>query len=805
MFLYRLFFLVHFKVIFVVGGLLLSPLLFFSQDVTGEIQDQFNQYRKEQFQEKLFLHTDKSFYLTGEIIWFKIYSVDGYFHQPLDLNKVAYIEIITKDKKPILQSKIALEEGFGSGSLRLPASVNSGNYLIRCYTSWMKNMGVDFFYEKIITIANPLKASSPVAPTNTAPVYDFQFFPEGGNLVNGLESKVAFHVKDMTGRGVSGKGFIINQKNDTITRFKTSLFGIGNFLFTPQKGNKYKGVLILSDNTLLSKDVATAYDKGWTMRLSGNDSIGITVSISNTSQDDNSMAILFVHTRQSKQLLQKKIFSNGKAEFIILQNSLPEGVTHFTVFNEKKQAVCERLFFKAPAKNLRLSIETDQKVYSPRRKVSVQLNAINHLRQSAAANLSVSVFLTDSLQKADEPTIVSYLYLNTDLAGKIESPDYYFTGHPQSSEAAENLMLTKGWRRFRWENVFNEDATQPNYLPEAEGHQVTGRVIDSKSKLPVANISVSLSIPGAQFQLQNAISDATGILRFNLKKIYGANEVILTGNQYPVTYQLDIVDPFSSVESPIAIPEWEFPEHWKEQLLHRSIAIQAENIYSSTQKEQFSQNQDPDTVFFYGHPYKRYFLDDFTRFLTMQEVIQEYITEVRLKKIGDRNKIELLNLPYKSFFDNEPLILLDGVPVSNTDKIIAFDPLKIKAVDVVPNKYFRGANAEDGVVSFHTFSGDLAGFPLDSSSLLVSYEGLQLQREFYSPLYENIDQQESRIPDFRNLLFWSPKLKTKDDGKTIFSFYTSDLPGTYTIVVNAITSAGLVGSEMATIRVNKNP
>src|SRR5882757_4437782 len=113
-----------------------------------------DQYRLQRLQEKVFVHTDKEFYLAGEICWYKLYVVDASFHQPLDLSKVAYLEWLDKDNKPVLQAKTGLNKGHGDGSLYLPLTVRTGNYKLRGYTSWMKNFGAEGFFEKTVTIIN---------------------------------------------------------------------------------------------------------------------------------------------------------------------------------------------------------------------------------------------------------------------------------------------------------------------------------------------------------------------------------------------------------------------------------------------------------------------------------------------------------------------------------------------------------------------------------------------------------------------------------------------------------------------------
>ncbi|HEY6901466.1 MAG TPA: hypothetical protein VI233_12515, partial [Puia sp.] len=143
------------------------------------------------------------------------------------------------------------------------------------------------------------------------------------------------------------------------------------------------------------------------------------------------------------------------------------------------------------------------------------------------------------------------------------------------------------------------------------------------------------------------------------------------------------------------------------------------------------------------------------------------------------------------FFENRPLILMDGVPVTNINNIIHFDPLKVRKLEVVARRYFLGDTIYNGILSYNTYQGDLAGFPLDSSAFIQEYEGLQAHREFYSPVYETADQQQSRIPDMRNVLYWAPDIRLNDNNRRrLISFYASDWPGRYTILLEGITAEG---------------
>ena len=155
------------------------------------------------------------------------------------------------------------------------------------------------------------------------------------------------------------------------------------------------------------------------------------------------------------------------------------------------------------------------------------------------------------------------------------------------------------------------------------------------------------------------------------------------------------------------------------------------------------------------------------------------------------------------FYHTDPLVLLDGIPIFNTDKIMEFDPLKIKKIEVMNARYFLGFMSFPGITSFSTYQNDLSGFELDPKVLVIPYDGIQATREFYSPKYDTKAAQNSRIPDFRNLLYWQPNVTMDASGKAQLQFYTSDQTGHYKVVVQGITPAGNTGSHTFTFNVGK--
>ncbi len=787
---------VYRKLFFFIGGLLAVAPVFSQAEQPDSLQQKFVQFQLNNYQEKVFVHTNKTFYLAGEIAWFKAYNIDGYLHKPSVLSSIVNIELIDNEQRPVLQARVLLHEGSGAGSLLIPTATPSGVYRLRAYTSWMKNFSPGFYFEQSLVIVNTLKEAT-VTASVPSPVYQVQFFPEGGNLVAGLPSKMAFKIVNNHGQGVAGNGVIIDAQKNTVAKFETLHAGMGNFLFTPEKDKQYRALITIGDTSVV-RDLPEVYRQGYTMQLTDAGAGKLQVTVFATTASSAASVYLLVHTRQIVKSLQGSPITGGRAVFSIDKNVLGAGISVFTIFNPERHPVCERLYFKRPAIQLKIDAKTDQAVYDTRKKVVVTVLTEDEKGPAADADLSVAVFAVDSMQPATYTDICSYLLLSSDLKGPVDNPGYYFTDNgPQTDAAADNLMLTQGWRRFRWQDALANRPPLLEYLPEKEGPVINARLTDKRTGRPATNVTAYLSVPGPGFVLTSAVANAGGELRFNTSNFYGRNEIIAqTDSRTDSTFRIDITGAYSDKFSDSPFPAFDLPEQWKSQLEYRSINMQVDNSYRLQRKEQYLLPSRIDTTMFYGRPDKQYYLDDYTRFTTMEEVMREYVTEVRVRKQADKFIYRVYNDYFKVFFDDDPMVLIDGVPVFDLGKIMALDPLRVKKMDIITSKHYLGGMTGSGIISYKTYTGDLGGYPLDPNAVVVEYDGLQREREFYAPVYETAEQSAGRLPDTRNALWWDPHVKTGSTGKTQVSFYTSDLKGQYVAVIQGLSSNGLPGSTI---------
>ncbi|QKG53796.1 hypothetical protein [Hymenobacter sp. BRD67] len=781
------------------SGWLVGPAQAQSADSLAIVGQQLARYGQQVLVEKLYVHLDRPVYTARETMWLKLYAVDGTFHKPLALSKVAYVEILNQMQQPVVQASIALHDATGQGTLELPASLPTGVYTVRAYTNWMKNFGPEFYFQAPVTIINTFAASG-AAPVAAVPAYDLQFFPEGGSLVQGLTSKVAFRLTNQAGKGLDATGLVRNSRGAIVATFRSLRFGLGSFSFTPADADvAYLAEVRLANGTVITARLPVAAAHGYVLHLeeSGPAQLRLTVA-TREAGPAASRLLLVAHSGQHVAAAQAATpDATGNTRFLLNKQDLLDGISHFTVFNSRREPVAERLYFQRPGQPLALAASSDKVQYGPQEKVSLNLT----LSDATAANVSVAVYQLDSLAAGANPAdISSFLTLTSDLKGRVENPGYYLRDSSRvGREAADNLMLTHGWSRFRWGDVLAAHAPALSYVPEINGPLVQGRVLTAAGA-PAPGIMTYLACPSHNARFYTSKSRPDGLVQFELKDFYGHHQVVLQTNyRRDSTYRLELLSPYSERYAATLPGALALSPRLEPALTQRHLQTQLQNAYFG----KLARYEVParDTTDFYGRPSEQYRLDDYTRFKVLEEVMREYIMGVRVRMHKDGFHFLVADKARQMMFHEDPLVLLDGVPQFNLNKLMAFDPLRIRKIAVMTKRYFYGPETYEGVVSFATYKGDLAGFALDPRALLEEYEGIQGHREFFAPRYETAAQQSTTLPDLRNLLYWNPEVKLTAGGGQTLTFYTSDQAGRYLVVAQGLSNDGQAGSTSFTFEV----
>jgi len=750
----------------------------------SKISQSLYKYNVNNLVEKLYVHTDRETYLAGETIWYKFYYVNGFDNKPLDMSKVAYLELVDKDNKPILKIKSSLNDGTGNGSLFIPVDINSGNYLLRAYTSWMQNSAPEFYFHKEVTIVNTFKSLGDIASQKTTEA-SLQIFPEGGYLVSSLPANVALSMKP---QDLSAKALLIQNNSDTLQSIEFQELGLASFRLTPEVNNDYQVWLVNEHGDILFKKELQIEEAGYSLAVEKYDD---QVKIKVHTNLNVPLVNLVIHHNQQISQAKTGYFKEGEIEFFIDNKDLADYLSHITIFDVTGKPVAESLYYKPGKKQLDIELTVPSLKFKPREEVKVQIGTFNEKQNAQDANLSVSVKQLFDFSKNSFTDIQQYMTISSDLAGI----DYDFTHLDE--QTIDLIMLTAGWRRFRWDNILNPDfKNEIGHQPELNGHLIKGKVLARKSQQPASYVKAYLSIPGKKAQIYGGLSDKNGIIFFEPHDFYQKNQIVVQTKNDSL-YQLSIENPFSEDYMDWQWTDFKLEEKFADQLNQRSVNVQVQNTYYGD-KFRRSVLPDIDSTAFFGKPDATYYLDDYTRFPTMEDVMREYVANVWLRKNRNGYYFLVYDEPNKDVFRNSSLVLLDGVPIFNTDKIIDYDPLNVQKIDIVKRMYLHGLLTCEGIVSLTTYDGNLKDFPLDPRTLIIDYEGLQAKREFYMPDHY---QQNSNLPDFRTLLYWQPNINS-NHGKAKFEFFTSDQYGKFLIEVQGMTDDGRFGSEKIMIDVS---
>lgn len=480
---------------------LLPPGAARAQAPADSLAPQLRRYDRQTLTEQLFVHHDRPAYAAGETMWLKVYAVDGTAHRPLAMSKVAYVELLDPSQRPVLQAKLALRGAVGQGALVLPPELATGRYVLRAYTSWMKNAGPTFYFQAPITVVNTWQLT-PAATAGPAPAAGVGLYPEGGQLVAGLPGRVGVQVTDGQGRGLPATGTVADERGTTVATFQTLKAGLGRFELTPAAGSKYVATMRLPGGQVLSQPLPAAVPQGYALQLQELNNEQLTLEVRGAAGP----LYLLTHGGQQVAAVATAVPVGGRAVFRVDGRQLRPGITHFTVFSGRRP-VAERLYFRRPtrAQALALVATTDQPAYGPRQPVALRLTA------TAPAQASLAVYRLDSLAAAAPATdIASYLLLAADLPGYIEDAGYYCRDSSATARlAADNLMLTQGWRRFRWDDVLAGSPPPPAYPPELNGYQLHARVSAPGGAARPGTLAY-LSLPGRLFWFANALSRTDG-------------------------------------------------------------------------------------------------------------------------------------------------------------------------------------------------------------------------------------------------------------------------------------------------------
>ncbi len=781
--------------------------------------------------EKIYLHTDREYYFTGETIWLKSYLTDSRSGRLIPGAENIYIHLTDENGKAAIEQTVLSVNGVVSSQIKLPDTLKSGNYLLQAFTDYLLNFGSQAFYSKNLSISKPalsLRAinSRQQIRTNSRMVADVSFLPEGGMLLEGLSNLVAFKAIDKDGFGIEATGSVKDETGIELVSFKTDYKGMGLFFMTPEPGKTYHAEINGFPSFHFRFD-SLIVDEGVKIQLVNQTSRELLVNISGNSEKYKGEPFYLVNMHRGQTVFYQSFIMEGKNHLLKFESSmLKGGINQLILLDKNLKPISARLLFSDNFNLKILETKVNRNKFLPRSQVNLIIS--ENENEQEVSNLSVAVVHEGAFSESGaSQNILSAFLINSELNGFIETPADFFTDSIMSATAKQRLlMLTNGWSSYFWNHA--PAATEPLTHKQKAGLELHGLVTEVATGQPLKNGEITLILEKDMemaFLTQN--TDSEGNFTFSGLLFNDTANIIIqaknergrqnTAIQLISSFDLpDNPEKLQSLSKELVIPPDLDLQKYNQQISLRNYQRKQQGPGSENEGDVADNNDSAD-----GH-FRIYEKADQVIEIPASETMSGNILDFLTGKVAgldiyddNVNMRGTANLGGNS----TPLFLVDGVPITtgnfsglpeevgqNTgdellsgttsaiDKIKTIPLADIEKVEILKspqNLAIFGTEGANGVIAVYTRKGKSAkGTAVARGIIEQKIAGYASHKSFYSPKYTP-ETKKAEKPDLRTTLFWEPEIVLQN-GNTEHSFFTSDQTGKYKVIVEGISESGKI-------------
>ena len=431
--------------------------------------------------EKVSLHLDNASYYLGDTIWFKAYVVTAEQNLPTTISKPLYVELLDQLGNVVERQIIQLTDGEGTGQIILNNTFFTGYYEMRAYTKWMLAFDNPSCFSRVLPVYRKrlsdeetprsiatyrMDASMKQRPKDKEKKFTVRFFPEGGQLVKGISSIVAFEATSRDKGAADVEGTVVLPSGEELAHIRSLHDGMGYFEYKPEQ--KAGVAKIDYEGSTYQFDLPEALPQGYVLRIDNRrEMLDITVARSSQAMKDT-LAVFVSSQGRPYKCMTLDFEDELNCQFRISTKELPPGVQQISLVNLKGETLCERFCYVMPRSSMLLACKTDHALYRPFEPVTCRIKVRDHLNRPVQANLSVSIRNgVESDFREYDHSIYTDLLLVSDLKGYIHQPGFYFEN--QSAERfkmLDVLLLVRGWRKYDLSRLIGKRPFLPRYLPE---------------------------------------------------------------------------------------------------------------------------------------------------------------------------------------------------------------------------------------------------------------------------------------------------------------------------------------------------
>jgi hypothetical protein len=639
---------------------------------------------------------------------------------------------------------------------------------------------------------------------------DVQFFPEGGDMINGIRTRVAFKAINSSGLGVDVKGTVTDNDNKVVAEFTSQHLGMGVFAMQPETDKTYKANVTFPNGTQSSFDLPRVLDEGINMTVDNTDPDNLNLKIASNPE----FLQKFPNTRfyilaqsggviyyAAQTALQSLVYSAS-----IPKSKFPTGIVQLSLLSADGDPLSERLVFIQHNDLLNVAMNTDRPIYSARQRVKLNL-LVKNKDIPVAGNFSLSV-INESKVPFDEnaeTTILSSLLLTSDLKGYIEKPNYYFN-HMDATRAADLdvLMLTQGYRRFSYSDIIVDKNPTIYTIPE-QGIEISG-TLRTMSGIPVANGNVHLIIPDKIFAT-DVNTDANGYFKFTKLNIPDSSQVIISAKNNVNGRNLMLMlnnDTYAPLTKNINTPD---------NVVNIDSAL---NIYLQNTKKQYGNiHVLKEVVIKAKSEEKKPSHLDYPALVGLSPEADHVISGVQLNGCNDLltclkgsalgftfdNQDFYITRDYSQGNKSTPVqVYFNGMPVE-TSYLSNINPTTVESVEIFLNNGITNIgslNNTKGILVVNSKkipTGEKISFSQlkemlpQKNILTITPFGYAKTRNFYIPKY-TVTNIRLETPDLRTTVYWNPQIITDKTGKASFEYFNSDNKGTYRALIEGLDADG---------------
>lgn len=493
--------------------------------------------------EKVFLHFDNTSYYQGDTIWYKAYVVTAEDNKLSRISKPLYVEFVDQLGNVMERQIVKLKDGEGSGQISLANAFFTGYYEVRAYTKWMLSFGSDpQYFSRTIPVyrkrLNDEDASRSIAtykmdrsmkqrPKQEDRRLMVNFYPEGGNLVQGITSMVGFDVISADSGRVNLNGFLLSEDGNRLLPVSAIHDGMGTFAYTPT--DKQAQVEFEYNGKKHRFKLPKALASGYTPMVMVRDN-AFEVTLSRSKDMATEPLALFVFAGNTPCTYVPVDFGTALQKRIkIMTDDLPGGVLRLSLVNSAGKTLFDRFCFVYPKDTLSIEASADAAIYAPFKKAECTFKVVDSAGKPVPnAHLSVSVRdgLDMDYMRYDN-TLLTDLLLTSELKGYIHRPGFYIVDRSVNRRRMlDNLLLIHGWRKYDLQESFGVKACEPKYLPETSlnlyGH------IDSWYGKAQAGIGITVMAQRDSTSFVGSTkADSLGNFVIPLDEFYGTMESLI--------------------------------------------------------------------------------------------------------------------------------------------------------------------------------------------------------------------------------------------------------------------------------------